>query len=294
MTTTVTFGGVSFSNQPTPDADGCLWVLESLTGWDDGLSVRGRPLDRPAGHGDFAERAWRGGRLPVVAGSVLCPSRSVAASVKRSLAALLADGTFTDLTVDDVDAGALSCEVRLGAQPTVDWGMHPSVVRCQFPLYAADPLRYGTLVTAVTGFPVRSGGLRFPLYSDGAGGDVGALYYGESSGSTGRALLANEGTADTWPQFVITGPVDSSGFEIVTVGTGARLRFSASVPAGSQLVLDAATGSAVIDGTADRGGRLTWRDWAPIPAGGSSEFAFVPLGATSEATLTVTARPAFW
>src|SRR5690606_22086397 len=113
-------------------------------------------------------------------------------------------------------------------------------------------------------------------------------------GTTGRVSLANDGTADTWPQFVIDGEVDASGFEIVLVGTGRRLRFTGSVPAGSQLVLDSATGAVVIDGTADRGGRLTWRDWAPIPAGGSSEYAFIALGTDLGATLTVSARPAFW
>lgn len=288
--TTVVWRGLTLSS-----AAGEPFGVRSVQGWDELPGSRIDSASRPQGHGRFDADVWADERIVTVGGQILSQDRDALLQQLASVMTWPSQASAAEELTITRAGRTLTAFARLSAfrTPTdLDWavGLVPFAIEWRCP----DPLRYGALVSAVTGFPVRSGGLRFPLYSDGAGEDVGALYYGESSGSTGRALLANEGTADTWPQFVITGPVDSSGFEIVTVGTGARLRFSASVPAGSQLVLDAATGSAVIDGTADRGGRLTWRDWAPIPAGGSSEFAFVPLGATSEATLTVTARPAFW
>ncbi|MFB9956985.1 phage distal tail protein [Cellulomonas denverensis] len=106
--------------------------------------------------------------------------------------------------------------------------------------------------------------------------------------------MANPGTADVWPQFQIDGPVASEGFEIALVGTDRRIRFSGPVAAGSVLVIDPATGTAVIDGSADRGGQLTYRDWFPVPAGGSIEVAFIPLGAATDAVLTGTVRPGWW
>ena len=293
--TTVSVGGIEFTNDPQAvDADGIRWVLSTLDGWDDGLPVKGNSTDRPEAHGIFTERAWRGARVPVIAGTVLCPTRAAAAVVKRRLAALLADGTFDDLSVADEDAGTLSVSVRLAMDPQIDWFV-PTAVAYEFRFLAPDPLRYGDYVTAPASFPTLVGGLEYDLYTDGAGADLGYLDYGEAS-STGRATLTNEGTAATWPQFEVAGPIDPSGFEIVTVGTGARLVFEGAVPAGSVLVLDSATGAVLMDGESDRSDLLTWRDWWSVPAGGSVEFAFIRLGSDVGGTPSVTAalRPAFW
>src|SRR5690554_4355798 len=179
MTTTVSVGGITAGSPAVTDGDGARWVLSRIDGWHGGVSVRGEAVERPAGHGTFAERAWRDGRLVVIEGAVLCPSRAVAASVQRRLAAVLADGTFGDFTVTDDDDGTLTASVRLGAEPTVTWVRGSTTVRYQLPFYAPDPLRYAERVSGTTGFPTRTGGLRFPLYSDGAGANVGALDYGE-------------------------------------------------------------------------------------------------------------------
>jgi hypothetical protein len=285
----LTIGGKTFTDVPL--AGGL--VLESLGGWFDGPPVRGEDRDHPQAHGSFGLRAWRGSRLIDASVSVLVDSPGQAGQAQRWLASLLADGEFDDLVIRDPSGAELSARVRIGGQPLITWAPSSRAVRAALQFWAPDPLRYGQVSSVYTSFPRRAGGLRFPLYSNLAGGNVGALDYGPPS-DTGRMVLANPGTAASWPQFNVDGPVSAAGFEIVTVGSGARLRFEGGVPAGSSLVLDAATGTAVIDGSADRGGLLTWRDWAPIPAAGSSEFAFIPLGASSAAVLTASVRPAFW
>lgn len=291
--TTVSVGGIEFTNDPQAvDADGIRWVLSTLDGWDDGLPVKGNSTDRPEAHGIFTERAWRGARVTAVAGTVLCPTRAAAAVVKRRLAALLADGTFDDLSVADEDAGTLSASVRLAMDPQIDWFV-PTAVAYEFRFLSPDPLRYGAYTTATTEFPTLVGGLEYDLYTDGAGADLGELDYGEASG-TGRATLTNTGTAASWPQFEITGPVDAAGCEIVVVGTGERLVYAGGVPVGSRLVLDSATGAVLMDGESDRANLLTWRDWWSVPAGGSVEFAFINLGPSSAGTVTASVRPAFW
>lgn len=290
MTTTVTVGGVSLSDRPQRDADGCRWVLSRLTGWHGGVGVRAEVTERPNAHGSFAERAYRGGRTVVVEGWVTCPNRATAVGVVRSLTSVLADGGFGDLVVDDSDEGSLRASVQLGGEPTVDWTAGTEVA-FQGIFYAPDPLRYGPLASVSTGFPVRTGGLRFPLYSDGGGNAMNGRWYGDL-GSTGRVSLSNEGTADSWPQFQVAGPVDVDGFEVVEVGTGRRLVYEGQVPAASDLVIDSATGTVVMDGHSDR--TLAWAEFSPVPAGGSAEWVFLPRGGFTGAVLTVGARPAYW
>lgn len=283
----ITWNGLTIHGGRGP---GHRFTFDSLDGWE-GFDTRYNPLPRPASHGEFDSPARVAGRRVLATGN--CSELEARDELLRELgAALTPSSGLQDLVISHAGRTLTSSArlVRFRAFAR-SWGAGTFGWAAEW--YCPDPLRYAERVSGTTGFPTRTGGLRFPLYSDGAGANVGALDYGEVSAS-GRVELTNDGTADSWPQFEVQGPVSPEGFEIITVGTGARLVFEGPVPAGSQLVLDAATGTAVIDGVADRGGRLTWRDWAPVPAGGVSEFAFVPRGAFTPAVLTASVRPAFW
>lgn len=289
----ISVGGVTWHNSgATPDADGVRWIFTDIDGWHDGSPTKGTKTDRPQAHGSFAERVWRGGRLVTLTGYVEAPTRALASGAQIALAALLAEGTFDELTVDDEDQGVLSARVRLEGQPAIDWFGHTDIT-CQFGFFAPDPLRYGPRVAVPTGFPVAVGGLRWPLYSDGAGGNVGALDYGPAS-TTGRLLLANPGTAAASIQHEVVGPVDAAGFEIIEINGPGRLVFEGPVPAGSALLLDGATGAVLMDGYADRGDVLTSRVWPVAARLGSVELFFRPRGSTSAATLTSSLAPAYW
>jgi hypothetical protein len=207
------------------------------------------------------------------------------------MSGLLADGRSGEIRVQDADLPTLTSEVGLADMPTVDWSV-PTVITYQFEFWAADPLRYGEPTSVTTPFPTLRGGLEYDLYTDGAT-DTGFLEYGEAS-DTGRVVLPNPGTADVWPVFQVDGPVDSAGFDIAVVGTDRRIRFTGPVSAGSVLVIDSGSGTAVIDGTADRGGLLAHRDWFSVRAGESLEIAFIPLGADLGGQLTAVTRPGWW
>lgn len=293
MTRSLSVGGFTFGIPSVIDAGGSRWTLMSIDGWDDsGSGVRRPSLDRPQQHGVFGERGWRTGRSMAFGGLIECPSRTVAAGVTAALAALLADGSDADLTVADVDEPTMTATVGLASKPTIDW---PSgkTVECAFELWAPDPLRYADPVSVATTFPTLVGGLEYDLYTDGAGADLGYLDYGLASG-TGRVVVTNTGTAASPVTCQVDGEVDALGFDVALVGTDKRLRFVGPVSAGSSLVLDGATGNVLIDGTADRAGQLTYRDWPVIPAGGSLELAFIPLGANLGARLTAVVRPGSW
>lgn len=267
--------------------------LLSLDGWEDLPLVRDVSARRPDGHGRFSGAHWAEERIVVVTGShVVLDQRDQILAELHDVMALTGSALSEPLTIEHAGR-SLTADAQLTRfqiRNTAAWGTGHFTWAAEW--RCPDPLRYGEVVSATTGFPVAVGGLEYPLYTDGTD-TTGWLDYGEAS-TTGRVTLTNPGTADTWPQFQIAGPVPAAGFDIVAVGSGRRLRFEGAVPSGSALVLDAATGTAVIDGVADRGGLLTWRDWTPVPARGSAEFAFIPLGASSAAVLTASARPAYW
>lgn len=287
---TVTIDGRTFSD--TPSAAGL--VLQKIEGWFDGPPVRGKDTSRLAAHGSFGQRAWRGPRVIDVHVAVLTRTPAEAGAAQLWLAALLAEGTFGDLTVVDPAGMRLTSRVRLNAQPLITWAPQSTVVRAVFQFWAPDALRYGEAVSRRTGFPLNVGGLHFPLFTNRRR-RVGVLSYGARS-TTGRLVLTNPGTAPVWPTFQVAGPVPSQGFDIAAVGTDRRVRFAGTVPAGSVLVIDTGTGTAVLDGNTDRGEPLTIRDWdaLSIPAEGSLELAFINLGPYSGAELTAVIRPGWW
>lgn len=268
------------------------WTLMALGGWHDGVAVRSQRADRPQAHGTFATRGWRSGRAITVAGEVHVDGHAAAAAARNAITACLADGTFGDMRVTDPDGTVTSALVQLDGKPLVTWGPNGDVVVFDLQFYAPDPLRYGDPVALDTGFPKPGGGLRFPLFTDGAA-RVGFLDFG-APGTSGRITLTNHGTAAGHPQYTVVGPVPPEGFDIVCVETGERITFSEGVSAGSTLVLDSATGRVLLNGDGDKSGALTRADWFTVPPGGTCTIAFLNRGASSDAVLTATLRPSWW
>jgi len=291
MTSITVDGKVTFNNTGAPDADGVVWTFSETKGWFDGAPAKGGTTDRPQQHGTFAERTWRGARMPIVTGHVTAPTRRLASDAQRTLAALLAEGTFGDFAVDDPDQGLLTSSVRGEGTPQIDWDGQCDI-DCLLTFLAPDPLRYGTPITAVTGFPVATGGLAFPLYTNRTI-RTGGLWFGARS-STGRVLLTNSGDADAWVSYTLDGPLAAQGCEVAVVGTGALHRFQGAIPAGSTVLVEGATGTVLMDGYSDRSGQMTRMDPLVIPAHGSLELALIPLGSTSAAQLSATFSPGYW
>lgn len=286
--TSLTVGGLTFDGGDTPGVD----VLEDLDGWFDGTGVRAENAPRPQQHGTFATPAFHTGRDIGVVVSRRCASDAEAGEARRTFAALLAGGGYTDLTVVEPDGHTTTASVRLASKPLVRWFPHSQRVRAQVEFYAPDPLRYGATVNRSTTFAAEAGGLEFDLFTDGTS-DTGYLEFGEA-GSTGRVSLpAQEGTAPGHTQFLVTGPTPA--FSIVRVETGRRVTFSAPVAAGSQLLIDTATGVVTLDGgDVDYSGLLTRWEWDPVEPGTPVTFAFLPMGPSDTGSLLVAHRAAWW
>lgn len=264
------------------------WV--ELEGADELPGLRTDDVARPWAHGDFDGDDWAEAR-------VLAFTVEIAAEDSVTYDQALADlrrvmvptrGTVPFWLYLPRRGAPLRWDVKVRRHRiTTDLAYEMGLAEAQAQLYASDPLGYGAVQCVDTPYPAPAGGLEFDLFAGGV------LEFGEP-GSTGRVVLTNPGTADVSYLARVDGPVDGRGFEIVDIPTGRRLRYAAAVPAGTYVEIDTATGSVRLDGTADRSGLLTLRQWTPVPASGSTELAFLPLGAATAATLTVTYSPGWW
>lgn len=271
------------------DGDGVVWGLSDSESWWSAASVRTAVADRPSSDGVYAGPARRGQKVLVLTGTAYCPTPAARRAVTDRVQGMCADpDVMYELVATDVDGHVDRCWVRLApgpgprAVPTT-----PGTVAFQVQLLVPDGLRHGPALSASTQAANDTGGLRFDLFSDGAGAALGYLHFGDL-GSTGRVVLTNTGSAPAWPTFIVTGPLP--GFELTETRTGRVLRYEDPIAAGGQFVqLRSETGQVLLDGQYDRSGRLTVRDWWSVPPGGEAEVLFMPTGVPSApgATLSV-------
>lgn len=267
--------------------------MGSLEGWEELPDTRHDSPARTSGHGRFGAPAWSDERVVVVTGGCSTPAERDAILLElQAVMTLSGSSNPEDLTISNAGRVLTAGATLTRFKPSMaNWSSGYFHWAAEW--VCPDPLRYGTPIASTAVFPTLVGGLEYDLYTDGSGTDLGYLDYGVPS-ETGRVVLSNPGTEDVPVTIEVIGPVPSQGFDIIQVGTGKRLTFEDPVGAGSSLVMDGATGAVVIDGTADRAGRLTWRDWPIVPAGGSIELLFSPRGPWSAATMTAVYRPGYW
>jgi hypothetical protein len=274
---------------------GTPYGLKTLTGLDELPDIRPMDYPRAASHGDFSGLDTASGRTIGMEFDVTATPDVTFADAKTALRSVMVPSgrSTVPFWFKLPDRPLLTASVKVRRHRlTTDLSYAFGLASAAMELRAPDPLLYGPTISQSTGFPAQVAGLGFPLFTDRTV-RTGMLDYGARS-TSGRLILTNEGTAEVWPVFEVAGPVPVEGFDIVRTDTGDRIRFVGAVPVGSSLVIDSASGTAVIDGDADRGGSLTYRQWFSVPREGSIEVAFVPLGTLSAATLTASCAPGWW
>jgi len=287
---TITWRGLTFYG-----GDIGRFTIATFDGWEGLPDPREEFDDRPQAHGVFDAPPLSGARRVIVSGLCATPAERDAMLIELEATMTFADpdSRVEDLTIDYAGR-VLTAGARLTRFKPYTAGLWAAgAFGWKAEWVCPNPLRYGTRISATTSFPVAIGGLRWPLYSDGAGVNVGALDYGPAS-TTGRLLLANPGTATASIQHEVVGPVEATGFEIIEINGPGRLVFVGPVSASSLLLLDGATGQILLDGTSDRSTEMAVQDWPTVPKGGSVELFFRPLGSTSAATLTSSLAPPVW
>jgi hypothetical protein len=265
------------------------WVFADLVDWYT-LPDSKAPNDPiPQAHGSFDPGIdWRSAAaVSFTAGYVGDTEAECLAAVEQFTAVGSVETVQAMKVTDALRATSRDVSIRHIGVPDF-FGYDQFEVHFAVDLLAWDPVRYGDPATASTGLPSDGGGLEYPL-----GDPDGALSYG-ANGALGRVALANDGTADTWPVFTVTGTLDE-GFYIQCLDTGDVLRYDRVVPAGSTVSIDSATGEVLVDGVSDASNYLTRADFFSIPAKGSREVQFNPISTSSGTpTMTVKYRSGWW
>lgn len=258
------------------DEYGTRVYLKNLKGWDSGTPSTGGVEQRAADDGGWLDEAYLAPRLVeldlVLVGSGFL---TVSQSISR-IASGLPVKVLEDLVVDN-HGEVLQARVRQSGEVLATQKAAQGIVSLS--LIAPDPRRYAAdEIVASTGLPQTTGGLSLPIALPvTVGADV----------SAGVLLADNAGDVDTFPVFTITGPCPP-GATITLLSTAASLTFAQEIPTGHQLVIDTATRTALMDGTAGRTVTGTWFSYAP----GANEVAFAATGYDPAALLTSVHRSA--
>lgn len=222
------------------DTDGVLWLCEYPTGWDD-IDWQ-TPVDAVDGtDGALIAPQSVGPRTIGITGTLIAPTPAArAAAVRRLRDALPRRGPVRFAVTDEDDRRLWVDAYPSGVFRPVPRGAVAAIF--SFALIAGDPYKRGDqLRTQTTGLPdpAAQPGVTFPATLP--------LLFGAGTGPTGGVTTCpNYGDADAWPTLTVTGPVVQPLARNTT--TGAYLQWAITLPAGSAMTVDTATGRTTVDG----------------------------------------------
>ncbi|HZN17198.1 MAG TPA: hypothetical protein VFB84_03260 [Micromonosporaceae bacterium] len=265
----------------TVDDLGVEWWVTKEEGWAGSPPLRLSLADRPERDGAFDSPSYRGPRVVTLEGTAVAPDRSTKEYAKDRLAAVLADGSSTaELTVREPHATRRAL-VRLSAETKIT-DVTPYTFAWSVQLTAPDPMRYGVdLRTAFCGLPQPGLGISFPI-------PQWPLDFGTPNG--GSMVLANAGTATTWPVWTVTGQCDQP--VIRDAGSGRWLGFGLRLYGGDVLVVDVAARTVRLNGASRRAALLPGSTWFGL-APGSTGVDFGALRTDTPAVLSASWRDAW-
>ena len=281
----VTLGGLSLVADP--DAFGVTWrcPMARIDGWWGSPAPVMETKQRPRAHGVWVGDAWLPGRSVSLYGWCEADTR---AQVIDALDRLSGAAALTDTTLTIADSGrTLSAVVRRTGEFPPQW-IHSRAARWTVQLFAADPRKLGSQLSASTGVPSTSGGVTVPFT---------VPFSIASTVVSGQVSLTNPGTIDGPVWLRIDGPPNPGDPALVAprvthVNSGRSLVFGSSISLGNGefLTVDMQRREVLAQGQASRAGYVTDRGWSTFEPG-VNEWAFAAQSGTG--TLTVTTNPAW-
>lgn len=248
-----------------------LYGIRSLTGW----------LDLPTERLGVESRSNRHGAYP---GQYFADSKTITAQLLiRGLPANFIAGVkaLRRVTAFDENAAEQPFIARWGdgrklmvmarcARRDIpsDSGSYPQgVALATIQWVASDPRMYelpgNNFSTALA---VASGGIVFPL--------VFPLDFGAGT-SGGKVLISNNGNAQAWPVFNLTGPLTAPALTDQLTGRVLGFKTTTVIPAGQTWQVDTNRRTVTVLGTTvSRNNELLTRQWFSVPGGGSTTVVF--------------------
>jgi len=114
----IDIGGVTFEELPRDYDSEFVVEPNGLSAWFGAAGIRREETQRPAAHGSFDSRGYRGAKVPFIRGSILASSDATFHRMRQQLEGLLADGSMARMSVQDNQGHVTWQDVRL-AQPAV-------------------------------------------------------------------------------------------------------------------------------------------------------------------------------
>lgn len=256
------------------------WYVES-SDIRDGRAPKTHYQERPTGMGAWRARSYLSGHAFTVSGYGSTPTLQTRELARDQLLGLFVNGG-QQLLAYDSGAWVRTLMVELNGQPRFAVRRNRTNFNWQLPLFAAD----GRMLSAdakntpaVQSSSLSTDGLDWETgggldwVEAGLGGN--GLDWG-TSGTQGILYMSNDGNVETWPTFVIVGPMIQP--TLTDPATGRQLMYSGTVAAGQTLVIDTSpyTRSVKLDGV-DRFGFMLSAQWMAIPPqseGGSLTLQF--------------------
>ncbi|MEV8615695.1 hypothetical protein AB0383_48720 [Amycolatopsis sp. NPDC051373] len=264
------------------DDQGCRWVIEpgGASFVSDGLGRKTHTVDRPFGSGAYRSRSYPDARAGTLQGWCDAGTREARVAARDRLFGIFPEGGQALLVVDDgisprqitveLDAAVPRCAIRQDGRGFA-W---------QLPLYAADGRLLSTTERSASATLATGSTDGLDWANGGLDWTSGGLDWG-TSGANNVMVLANGGTAPTWPLLTITTPSSLQNPAWTDPVTGAVLGYTGTIVAGQTLRIDCSpfsTSPVTLDGI-DRTGALGSAKFITLPPGSSRAFQFTGLGA---------------
>lgn len=283
--------GKRIETVPVAGSGGQKLKLQAFTGWHSSPPVAANIENMPQADGAFdPERTYRGSKVMSITGFATASSVSDAEDLWDDISGLAPLGTRFDVQVTALSGRVRTTTCRVNGQISVD-PFTATKAKFMIPLVAADGRKYGPPIEQRADAPGVSNrnGLTFPL----VGPIGGTLDFGPFS-PTGLVELANSGTAETWPRFLVTGSIGAAGFQIVSGSN--IIEYRGPIAVGQSVLLDPyAGGRAFLNGNDVTGEYLTRSEWSSILPESKRSYAFNPIGATdANASMLAQYREAWW
>lgn len=267
---------------------------DAIVGLEDLPDVRGSDHPLPGEDGLAPGSRWLGGRQLILQFTVTGDDTELRQAVNAFKRATRKRDVEAPLYLWLPEQGIVQIDVRPGARAVpVNELFSLGVARAMVEFVASDPRLYGERRDVpIPVFVPAGGGFDYPV-------DYPKDYGGESSGGT--VMVPNDGDADTWPRFVITGPSNGGSVNIQrieNVTDGTQLDFTSdtglTISAGRTVIVEthpARRTVAFTDG-ASRWNTAAGNVWWPIHPGGAA-LRLRATGDITGVTCTVQTRDAW-
>ena len=254
-----TFTGYEGIPLPPKDDLGCYAIVQNVDGWQTLSDPRVTTTDRPYADGTLDGPSTQPGRAVTITGTTKAPDQIALLRWMDRFTALLTTGDRNGSLTAVEPHLMRHCSVRRGGEAIAD----PTLSNeCTFSmiLYAADPIRYGTQITASTVLPFTSptAGFRAPFR---------APFRVPAIVNSGRITLTNVGTAPSPVKLRIDGPC--TGPIITHQSSGLEIVFATDyvLSSGAWLDIDMDRHEVLENGQASRNGAITSRGWFTFDPG---------------------------